>query len=395
MAKWWMGVALAAVVAGQPNAALGQSPEPVPCAPSCAGGGPNLVPGPLSPQMAPSGPGLDLSISANSPGAFSHDEYCPECGAYFHVGSIMLQPGRPSGHKLIAFKDPGDGTDTGNVPTAPSDLNNTALDWSAFVPRLEYGVSGALGFTVDEWAIEVTGYYIPLQGGTKTVNNPGMLDLNFVNPPLGFEGDSGLWLQADQVKIRDSFGLINGEVNLRYSCGHFIPLIGVRYLDVHERMSIFTDDDGLTFVDVNGNPDPTLQATYRINQHSRILAGQVGFEAQWCLCSCVALVGSAKGAWGTNWYEKTTTLFRGDGLLGFEDHESHTQFSSIYDVGVYLDFYLKERCRVRAGYDFLWVVNVPVARDQIDFDLSNPAGMRNDHGTQFFHGPQIEIQFLF
>jgi hypothetical protein len=50
---------------------------------------------------------------------------------------------------------------------------------------------------------------------------------------------------------------------------------------------------------------------------------------------------------------------------------------------------------VRAGYDLLWVVNVPVAKDQIDFDLSNPAGMRNDHGTQFFHGPQIELQFMF
>jgi hypothetical protein len=393
MAKWWMGMALAAVVAGQHNAALAQYPEPVPCGPSTAGN--SVVAGPLPSTMAPPGPGPDLSISANAPGAFSCDDYCHEFGCYYHAGCIMFQAARPTGHTLVAFKDPGIGTDTGIRPTDPAITNNAAITFNSVVPAFEFGVSGGVGITMDEWAVEAYGYYIPLQGATRTSNNPGMLDLNFINPPMGFEGDSGLWLQADQVKIRDSFLLVDGELNLRYDGGCLIPLVGFRYFQVRERMSIFTDDDGLTFPDINGNPNPVLQATYRINQRSQIYAGQLGLEAQLPACGCFVFGASVKGAYGENHYEKTTTLFRGDGLLGFESHTSHEQFSQIYDVGFYLDYYCHEHCRLRAGYNLLWVVNVPVAKDQIDFDLSNENGTVNKHGTLFFHGPQIELQFMF
>lgn len=393
MAKWWMGVALAAVVAGQPNAALAQYPDPVPCAPSSLGGG--AASGLLPPGVAPPGPGSDLSISANAPGAFSPDDYHHEFGCYFFAGGLGLQAGRPRGHTQIAFMDPGGGLKTGVRPTDPAVLSDTIFSFSSFVPDLEWGVSGTLGITMDEWAIEASGFYIPLQGRSKTTDAPGLLDLNFFNAPLGFEGTHGLWLQADRVKLSQSYALVDGELNIRYDGCGLIPLIGFRYLEVQERMSILTDENGLTFPMSNGLPDPTTVATYRINQRSRIVAGQAGLEAQLPLGGCFVLVGSAKGAWGQNFYEKTTSLFRGDGLLGFNSQTSHNQFSQIYEAGVFLDYYCKEHCRVRAGYNFLWLVDVPVAKDQIDFNLQNVNGARNDHGVLFFYGPQVEIQFMF
>jgi hypothetical protein len=60
-----------------------------------------------------------------------------------------------------------------------------------------------------------------------------------------------------------------------------------------------------------------------------------------------------------------------------------------------LDFYLLERMRIRASYNLLWLVNVPEAKSQIDYDLLSPNGSRADHGSIFFHGPMIEMQFLF
>src|SRR5262247_3983039 len=125
MAKWWMGMALAAIVAGQHNAALAQYPEPVPCGPSSAGSG--GVAGPMPSTMAPPGPGPDLSLPADAPGAFCHDEYCHEFGCYYHAGCIMYQAIRPTGHTLVAFKDPGIGTDTGIRPTDPAITNNAAV----------------------------------------------------------------------------------------------------------------------------------------------------------------------------------------------------------------------------------------------------------------------------
>ena len=42
-----------------------------------------------------------------------------------------------------------------------------------------------------------------------------------------------------------------------------------------------------------------------------------------------------------------------------------------------------------------WVVNVPEAVDQVDFDLSHTPGIKNKHGSIFYHGPMVELQFLF
>jgi hypothetical protein len=403
MAKWWMGVALAVVVVGQPNAARAQNPpagqgppqEPVPCAPSSLGG---LMPGPLTPNMAPPGPGQDLSISANSPGAFSCDDWCRPSECYVSVGAIALQR-QNLGHGIVAFKDPGNGTDTGIRPIRNADLNNSALSFNDLHQHFDWGVSGMIGYAVDDCAIELSGFFIPRSTASRTVDNPGRLDLNFINPPLGFEGDNGLWLQADRVRLSDAIQLTNAELNFRYAnkaIASIEPLIGVRYFDLLEQLSIFTGDDDLTVLDINGNPNPVNQATYRVTSHSHIIAPQLGFELTYPICNrCVAFVAHAKGAWGANFWEKNTLLVRGDGLVGINDHTAHTQFTHLYDLGFYLDFYLLERMRIRAGYNLLWIVNVPEAKSQINFDLNNVNGTRADHGSIFFSGPQIEMQFLF
>ena len=82
-------------------------------------------------------------------------------------------------------------------------------------------------------------------------------------PPLGFEGDNGLWLQADRVSSTFQSELFNGELNYRcWNVGisglEFIA--GVRYLDQREKLSIFTSDDDLTLVSNGRPPDPKRRA---------------------------------------------------------------------------------------------------------------------------------------
>jgi hypothetical protein len=399
MAKWWMGLALAAVVAGQQQAALAQvpmaTPEPAPCGPSTAGQ--NSVYGPLPANLAPPGPCPDLSLPSNSKGAFdcvleaTHPEF------YIHVGAIALQRGR-LGHGEVSFLDPGNGLDTGIRPTLFKDINNTTLDYSAYVPAMQWGATATIGYAVEDWAFEVSGFFIPEVNKTKTIINKGKLDLPFINPPLGFEGDNGLWLQADRVGLSDRIQLTNAEFNFRYASRAIAgiePLIGIRYFDLNERLGIFTDDDGLSFPDVNGFPDPTREATYTVGAHSHIIAPQLGGELQVPIYPHLALDLVAKGAWGANFYNQTVTLSRGDGYTAINSHTSHTQFTHMYEIGANLDIYLLERFRVRGGYNLFWIVNVPEAKDQVNFDLSQPLGNRSDHGSIFFHGPRVEMQFLF
>jgi hypothetical protein len=402
MAKWWMGLALAAVLAGQPNAALAQYapagqhplPEPVPTAPASIGG---MFQGPLTPQMAPPGPGPDYSISANSPGAFACDDWVRPAEWYASLGGIGLKR-QGLGGGIVTFLDPGDGTHTGILPIDNKDQNNAAMRFGDLHTQYNWGVSAGIGYAADDWAVELSGFYISQQGSKLTVANPGHLDQNFINPPVGFEGDNGLWLQADLVQLINQTSLINAEFNFRYAnraIGGIEPLIGFRYMDVHDILGIFTGQEDLTVVDANGNPNPTTQALYRVSTHSHILAPQLGAELEYPIFARVALVAHIKGAWGANFYTQNIMLTRGDGLVGINTSTSHTQFSHLYDMGFYLDFYLLERFRVRAGYNLLWLVNVPEAKSQIDYDLMNPNGSRADHGSIFFHGPLVEMQFLF
>ncbi len=51
--------------------------------------------------------------------------------------------------------------------------------------------------------------------------------------------------------------------------------------------------------------------------------------------------------------------------------------------------------KLRAGYQAFWLVDVTTSQDQIDFNLANKAGTQNHTGSIFYHGPMIEMQFLF
>src|SRR5262249_24363152 len=149
------------------------------------------------------------------------------------------------------------------------------------------GTKATLGVHWDTYALELSGFYVGQTSASKTYANPGRVDTFFnVNGdvftfPLDFEGNNGMWLQADVIRTRLQTALANGEFNFRWwphAFGEVNGLIGVRYLDLYERVGIYTGDDDLTMRDVNGRTNPVLQALYTATAHNRILGGQLGWE---------------------------------------------------------------------------------------------------------------------
>lgn len=394
MSKRWMAVALVVMSLGQtaraqslPSPAPAVMPEPIPYGPS-----PQMVPGPISPLAAPPGPGPDLSIPGNIPGAFD-EGYLEPKHCFFHIGAMALQRRHP-GHFNIAILDPNN-LDTGASPLLPQPV---AVDLSQVGPDYGWGVRGTVGWMRDGCALELTGYYIWERTGSFTVSAPGQLSAPFVNPPLGFEGNNNLWAQADTMTPSISSTLANGEFNVRWwskAIHGAEGIVGIRYFDLQERFSLFTDDDGLVIQDVFGNPDPLRQATYSTRAHSRILGPQFGLEWSITPCCWLAMGLWGKGMWGLNWADVDVRLTRGDGFEGIKTTRSHTMFSQLYDVAGYVELHLLDRLRVRAAYNALWLLHVPVASQQVDFNLIEINGFRKDNGSLFYHGPLIEVQFLF
>jgi hypothetical protein len=54
-----------------------------------------------------------------------------------------------------------------------------------------------------------------------------------------------------------------------------------------------------------------------------------------------------------------------------------------------------ERLRLRGGYQAFWLTNIATSQDQVDFNLANTGGRKNYTGSTFYHGPMVELQFLF
>jgi hypothetical protein len=421
MARSWIGVALLFLGLAETSVVHAQYPPGMPM-PGGAGATPgspmpvglSSVQG-LSPAPASMGPPLGISpITLPNEGglnAFNGESppVCPPTSWYFDVGGIGLMRQRPTVSHLASL-DPGitlaNGktlfADTGNLPPR---IAVEALNFHDVRPNYNWGVIGTIGFQCSETtSLELSGYYIFQHTATGTALNRARLDLPFDSfpTPIGFQGNNGLWSQADVVRatLQDKLG--SAEANLRYraagdaGCGIDF-LIGIRYVDLLERFGIFTGDDDLTpaSFDIFGNPDPRVQALYLAETHNRILAGQLGLDAHFMYGNCLMFGIWGKGAWGVNFLETDISLIRGDQFVGFSTQRNQTIFSQLYELNAYLEFAFCENIHIRGGYNALWLVDVAEAHKQVDFNLANTFGAQRHNGNIFFHGPTLELHVSF
>ena len=69
-----------------------------------------------------------------------------------------------------------------------------------------------------------------------------------------------------------------------------------------------------------------------------------------------------------------------------------TVFTNLYELNAYAEVHLTERCRLRGGYTAMWLVDLPVAQDQFDFNLLNPMGRNNTHGSVTLQSANVLVR---
>ncbi len=408
MRRHWLGAVL--VTVGLAGRAPAQTPPGVPPG---AGGSPPMYqpqfagePVPMGgPQFCPQPPGgpdpgaPPFSLpNDGSPNAWD----CPPppgCGGpcwYVSVGWMALMR-QSFGGGLLAIRDPGftlggssTNIDTGNLPPPGSP---PILGLQDLTPQLMSGVRAFATYREGPNAFEIGGWYLFESSTSAAAALQGRLDqpFAFLPSPLGFQGDNGMWLQADRVIATYTTALGSAEANYRHAMyPGFEWIFGVRYLDLRQSFTVLTDDDGLTVSPIN----PTQIATVGARTHNHIVAPQLGFEFEYPLVSCLTAGFTAKGAWGANFLQQENFLVRGDGFLGPSQRQTSTIFSHLYELALWGTWQLNDQIRLKGGYMALWVVHVPDAAQQIGPDLANPTLGRNT-GSIFFHGPMAEIQIAF
>jgi hypothetical protein len=416
MSRWWLAVAVVTGCLCRPALAQNQQPamptpygaartppEPLPIG-ACPAPVPNLVPGPLTPDKAPQGPPEGLDLPPSTPGAFQSENYVQETNIFANLGLQALQRQR-LGKGAIAVTDIDNTHPEIKVGTVPPANSPVAMAFNDIVPNMAFGPRVSLGVLAGTDIIEVTGYFIPKNSQTTDATDPGRLFAFFYNAPAGFGGENGLFTQVDRMSTTLTNQVGNVELNYRYSdvgVNGLELILGVRYFDVVERLSTWVDQNGI-LAPLNaqsGQPNPVDQATYAAETHNRIIAPQLGVEGNWGLpekgpFSWLSVGVLAKGAWGMNFVSDGHSLARGDGFPGFNVTRSDEIFSQMYEIGAFTEIHFTERFKLRAGYNALWVLHVDAVVDQYSFDLANPQGPLNHQGSVLYHGPMIELQFLF
>jgi Putative beta barrel porin-7 (BBP7) len=388
MARWSKGAALLAVWMMGTASARAQAPhgpgagtgEPTPLAGAVAMPAGVMTAGPGG-CAAPTGAGCgpDLSLPAETPNAWDDRGYnCPAC--YFFIGPTGLQRQRPGvGSGITAFSA------TGGTP--PEQMFHDIR------PSMNWGIRGTAGYHWDDNAFELSGYYL-FQNDSFVLNTASAgLGSPFVNPPLGFEAIAGL-LPKDQIRTGLQTSIGSAEANYHWWLGPdstFHWFAGARYLDVQEKVRISTGS-GLS----GGTIDPTQQASYTVRAHNHLIGPQLGFEHSVPLTCWLAFTYNARGVWAANILDQDSRLERGDGLVGRRGVRDTTVFSQAYEGGLFLDLCVCANVRFRGGYQLLWAVDIATAVRNVDFDLSNPLGMKKDDtGSVFYHGPVFELQVVF
>ncbi len=329
------------------------------------------------------------------PNAFAEahqEECCTPCTVYFGIGALALQRQRMGGGVLGVHDPNSGGLDTGLLPPANATPNVT---YNTAPSDFHWGVQGTFGIQEGPHAFELSGFYIAPQSDSGTVIDPGRIDLPFgaFPAPAGFAGDANLWLQADQVTVRLRSELANAEFNYRYvSSPQFEWILGIRYIDQRETLDIFTDDNGVAHPPAN----PLLQATYQTHTANQIIGGQFGFEANGFLIpERFALGLSNKNMVGANFLEADNQLIRGDGLVFDLGRHHDTQVAGAIELNAFATIWFSPNIRLRGGYQAFWLFEAAQARDQVNFDPSQPLGSIHRADSIFYHGPRIELQIAF
>jgi hypothetical protein len=335
-----------------------------------------------------------------SPNGFTDGDCCRDGYACQLIIGMMGLQRQAMGNSVLGFLDPGVNmngtqvfTNTGFLPP-PGAV--PVLNTHDVSPEMVPGVRASLIFREPEWAVELTGFYLANGHFSHTTDIASQLDLGFAYflPPTGFStGKGGIFLQDSVATLQLQSQMWNGEANYRFNTAkNFEWILGVRYVGYSESFSVMTMRDVLM---ETGQYDPFETATINNIVDNHILTGQFGFETEFQLTERIGVGFMGKAGYGVDFADYSRTFIRGDGFYGPGVHRSETQFSQVYDISAYFDFCITEQFKIRAGYECLWLVDVPLPTSELNFDLTNTGAPFNRNGSVFFSGPMLEIQFVF
>jgi hypothetical protein len=339
-------------------AGVAQAQQPVPSAPPELGAVPPEWPAPPPPEMVYGYGDCALDGSWGGP--------CKTwwCGAwYLRVETVVLDRNNTAMGQTI-------------VETAAGDPVITTRDFDL---DLSVGISAYLGRRIDSlsaWEFGYTG----AQQWEDAILAAGTANLQLPDPLGGATDD---FLDADEIGVYFASEFHSAEVSYLRDWRGLSWLAGFRYINWEEELAIGAlDADG----DIS---------TYNVGASNNLVGAQIGVRAlrksarlEWEFTGKAGLYG--------NEVRQLQRITDDDGTVNLRvagARENATSFVGDLNVSAY--FHLNRVWRLRGGYNLIWIADVALAPDQLDFGIAPGAGTGLDFdGDVFLHGFNVGIEAL-
>jgi len=331
---------------------------------------------------------------------------CPTC--YGDVEALFLERTNSSNDQpmIVNLRGPEDAVLP--IDQAPTVLSTNDLDFD-----FEPGVRVLIGHRLHNgWAIE--GSYLGLFDADTSLCLSAPSESTIYTFPGGL-GAANVFGDVDRIWTDYSSSLHSAEANLVHCCGccdscgdgkgdgkskghcggcnlhcrTFEWMVGFRYLNLHEHLSIYGERDQMT----ESGMTAVESGVYDIRSSSNLYGAQVGARAR---------------HWGRKWGWEATGkagIFGSDVqqeqyVIDYDQFEvrpftsaSDTDVAFVGELNLTAIYRLNEVWNLRAGYNLIWITGVALAPDQLDFSGELPAGNQIDSdGCVFLHGVSCGVE---
>jgi len=241
----------------------------------------------------------------------------------------------------------------------------------------EAGGRFTLGHSIGRcWAVEAS--YLGLQEWSDSITATG-------NNNLRIPGDIALatldFLDADIMRVDYDSEIHSAEISAVRSLGRLDILAGFRYFQLDENFNINSEDFN------NGTSD------YSIAVRNSLFGGQLGARLESSGDVAYLRCTTKAGVYGVD-SDQRTHLADFDNSFVFRDSStSGNDVAFIGEVNLEAIVPLTSHCRLRAGYNVMWVEGISLAMDQLDFTDTPTSGTALDQsGGAFFYGANVGFE---
>jgi len=301
-------------------------------------------------------PRYDWDLSRGAPPDINEFYAPPDYGNYLQADVLFLARSHDP-DQVVA------------VTLPPASQTVLTADDAALSGKLQPGLLMTYGIRFDQVsALELTFFGFNNWHSSAVANDGGQLSLPGTLPLITQD-----FIFADRIKIDYTSSIYNAEANYTQTISGLKLLAGFRYVRLNDSFDINSTVDAFS-----------SSSDYLVRAKNNLIGGQIGmgFDWQWDRLTLGAL--GKFGVYG-NIAEQNTLLKDLNNTFVRRNFQDHTTVTSVIgEIGLDASYRVLDWLSFRVGYRFMWIDNLALAPDQLNFNSTPDAGQSVTAGNHLF-----------